>query len=287
VRRLGLFLLAALAALAAAAPTATARDYASYVALGDSFTAGPFIPNQTGRPVGCARSDNNYPSKVAEVLAPAKFVDVSCSSAQTKHMTQPQSVPGGGENPPQFNVLSQTTELVSVGIGGNDIGFGEISETCVRLGLTDPTGSPCKDHYTRTGKDEVRERIKKAAPKVAGVLKGIDQRSRAADVLIVGYPVILPDEGPGCYPLIPIPPGDVEYLRGIEKDLNAMIREQAARQKATFVDTYESSIGHDACQLPGVKWVEGVVPTEPAYPVHPNERGMENSARQVLKALGR
>jgi len=39
------------------------------------------------------------------------------------------------------------------------------------------------------------------------------------------------------------------------------------------------------CQLPGTKWVEGLVPTSPAAPVHPNALGMRNSANDVLRTL--
>jgi hypothetical protein len=52
------------------------------------------------------------------------------------------------------------------------------------------------------------------------------------------------------------------------------------------VDTYRRSIGHDVCQLPGTKWVEGLVPTSPAAPVHPNALGERNSAVNVLHTLG-
>src|SRR5258708_24306794 len=95
-----------------------------YVALGDSYTSAPVIPNQHGDPIDCGRSDHNYPSLVAEALGAATFVDVSCGSAETKHMTEPQTgLPLGGTNPPQFNALRPDATLVTVGIGGNDAGL--------------------------------------------------------------------------------------------------------------------------------------------------------------------
>jgi len=78
---------------------------------------------------------------------------------------------------------------------------------------------------------------------------------------VVGYPVILPNSGSGCWPVVPIAFGDVPYLRGVEKALNAMLAAVAAANNATFVDTYTASIGHDVCQDPGTKWVEGLIPT--------------------------
>ena len=54
-----------------------------YVALGDSYTSAPLVPNQHGEPIDCGRSDHNYPSLVAEALKVSTFVDVSCGSAET------------------------------------------------------------------------------------------------------------------------------------------------------------------------------------------------------------
>src|SRR3569833_2450053 len=63
-----------------------------YVALGDSFTAGPMIPRNHGTPFACLRSDHIYPSLVARALRAGEFVDVSCSAATTKDVFQPQRV---------------------------------------------------------------------------------------------------------------------------------------------------------------------------------------------------
>lgn len=57
LRRTAVFAAAVLALLAAFATAARADNY---VALGDSYAAGPLIPNQIGPPLGCLRSSNNY-----------------------------------------------------------------------------------------------------------------------------------------------------------------------------------------------------------------------------------
>lgn len=279
---LGLCLLATPAAPAAAEP---ADDLDHYVALGDSYTSGPGIPNQIPESLGCGRSDHNYPHLVAAALAISQFTDVSCGSATTAHMTEAQPLPDGLTNRPQLEALTSDVDLVTLGIGGNDIGFGEIIANCVARSLLLPVGAPCQAHYTRQG-DELGARIEATAPKVAAVLAGIRERAPVARILVVGYPVILPADGPGCWPLMPIAVGDVAWLRAVQARLNAMLAEQSAAAGATFVDTYTSSVGHDVCRLPGAKWVEGLVPTAPAIPVHPNALGMVNSAEQVRKASG-
>jgi lysophospholipase L1-like esterase len=260
----------------------------SYVALGDSYTAGPGIPNQIPDSEACGRSDHNYPHLVAQALGVAHFTDVSCGGATTAHMTEPQPVPSGGglANPPQFNGLDPGVDLVTLGIGGNDIGFAGIIATCAIHSLLLPVTAPCRDYFNRDG-DELGRRIDATAPKVAAVLAAIRERAPAARVLVVGYPVILPATGPGCWPIVPIAVGDVAWLRTVEGRLNAMLAAQAQAAGATYVDTYSSSVGHDVCRLPGNKWVEGFLPTAPASPVHPNALGMANTAEQVVAAVDR
>jgi lysophospholipase L1-like esterase len=265
--------------------TLRATSALNYVSLGDSYTAGPLIPDLTGSPAGCARSTHSYPFLVAAADSAASFTDVSCQGADTSNMTHSESVPLGS-NPPQDNALSSSTTLVTLQIGGNDINFSNIIINCTTLSITDPFGAPCKKHYTSGGKDRLKEAIEATAPKVAADLRGIHADAPNARVLLVGYPVILPNSGDGCWPVVPIAFGDVPYLRGVEQELNAMLATEAAANNATFVDTYTASIGHDVCQAPGVKWVEGLIPTSPAAPFHPNALGEKSMAKQVLAALG-
>ncbi len=265
------------AAEAAAAPL--------YVALGDSYTAGPLIPNQVGEPIDCARSDRNYPSLTAQALG-LSLRDVSCSSATTEDMENPQTgLPAGGTNPPQFNGVTPDAELVTVGIGGNDAGLVGVGTMCAQLGVSAPTGTACRDFYTAGGRDRVKEKIDQAAPKVAAVLRGIHARAPNARVAIAGYPAVAPTDGRGCYPVVPLSPDDLAYINELLVKINVMIAEQAAANDAEYIDTYTPSIGHDVCTLPPNRWFEGLVPTEPAFPLHPNAQGEASMARSTVAQL--
>ena len=269
-------LVVAMAMLGAAAGASAA----TYTSLGDSYAAGPLIPNQSLNPLGCLRSDHNY----AHLTAAAKgltLTDVSCSGATTNDMTEAQNVEPG-PNPPQFNGLNASTNVVSVTIGGNDIGFTEIIESCITY---NPFSTPCKDKYDPGGHDQLAERIANAAPKVAAVLQGIHTRSPNARVFVVNYPDILPS-GSGCWPTIPLSFGDVPYLHATEERLNAMLATTAAANGATLVDWYTPSIGHDACKGSGTRWVEPLIPGELAAPVHPNKAGMAGAAAALEAAIG-
>jgi len=275
-------LLAAAALLALAAFAFAASAYANsgtYVAMGDSYTSGPLIPNQGGSPLGCLRSDHNYPSLVAPSLTTAAFVDVSCSGATTDDFFDPQSVTLG-TNGAQLNAINANTRVVTFGIGGNDIGFTSILESCINL---NPFGTPCKNTYVSGGVDQLQQRIDATAAKIDNVIEGIHERT-ASDpaIFVVGYPDILPDTGGGCWPTIPIIPTDVAYLRQTERALNTMLATRAAADGAHYVDTYTSSIGHDACRGSSTRWVEPIIPGSSAAPAHPNATGMAHTAAVTL-----
>ncbi len=276
----------AIAAIALATATTAAAAIGPYVSLGDSYTAAPLVPSPTGNPILCGRSTNNYPSDVNRALHPASFTDVSCSSATTADMTQPQNLYNVQTNPPQFNALSASDGLVTEGIGGNDAGLIGIAETCAEIDATHPFGTACKDHYNSGGSDPNVAAINATGPKVAAVLQGIHQKAPNAKVLLVGYPDGLPVNGSSCWPLVPLSAGDIKYFNSLEQQLNGVLKQQAAANNATFVDTWNSSIGHDACKAPGVAWVNGIVPNSVAFPLHPNQMGEQNMANQVLAALG-
>ncbi|MEU3615728.1 SGNH/GDSL hydrolase family protein [Streptomyces sp. NPDC006872] len=276
-----------------------------YVALGDSYTAGPEIPGQNGSPAGCERSDRNYPALVARRLGlpAADFRDVSCSGATVADLTAAQST-DRGTNPAQLSALSDRTRLVTLGMGGNDIGFASLVKTCVKSGVlnfalsglkglkdlkdldADSGDAPCKDRYVSDGADEVEQRIETADERLAQALAEVRRRAPEARVYVVGYPAILPSHTTGCGDAMGLAAGDVAYLHDKEQQLNGMLRERAEKAGADYVDTYTPSVGRDACADRQVRWIEPLVPLAPAASVHPNERGEQGMADAVLKTLG-
>ncbi|MFJ5306400.1 SGNH/GDSL hydrolase family protein [Streptomyces sp. NPDC088350] len=264
-----------------------------YVALGDSYTAGPKIPARHGTPAGCDRSDHDYPALVAAELglAGADFRDVSCSGATLDDLSAAQST-DDGTNPAQFSALSARTRLVTVGMGGNDIGFSSLVKRCVTAGaFYFATGkylkedAPCRDRYVSGDTDAVRQRIRDAGGKLARALAEVERRAPEARVYVVGYPAILPADGKGCGGEMAMAPGDITYLHDKARQLNAVLRQRAEAAGARYVDTYRPSVGHDACAASGTRWIEPLFPDAPAAPVHPNARGERGMADAVLTSL--
>ncbi|MFI7386672.1 SGNH/GDSL hydrolase family protein [Streptomyces sp. NPDC049813] len=273
-----LALTATTVAATATGALAAADDTPSYVALGDSMASGPLIPDITG-PVACGRSTHNYAHELASSLG-ASLRDVTCSGAKSQHMTEKQSlslldIPMGSA-PPQFDALRADTDLVTLTIGGNDAGLVGIAQDCTTL---DPNATPCKERYTAGGVDQVGQRLAEFAPRLADVLDGIHQRSPRARVVVTGYGLYI--KPGGCWPLQPVLPVDADFLQGSVDRMNTVIAEQSAAHDAQYIDLATPSKGHDACQAPSAKWVEGYVPTAPAAPLHPNRRGEENYARII------
>ncbi|HWD05503.1 MAG TPA: SGNH/GDSL hydrolase family protein [Amycolatopsis sp.] len=283
-------LLAVLAVLLVTGTTTAAASpgigFDHYVALGDSYTAGPLIPLQRLDPLGCARSTANYPSLLAGALHVDSFSDVSCSGADTTNMTQPQNVPLG-VNPPQFAALRADTDLVTVGIGGNDSGvFGTLVGTCPGLRSQDPSGNPCQRHFTVDGVDTIKAELTTTEKSVEAVLTGIHARAPHAKVLAIGYPRIAPATG-YCPAILPFADGDYAWLTTIEEALNAAIRTATeVTGDASYVDTFTPSAGHDACATGGAAWINGKdTKLLRAAAYHPLPRGMAGLAGVIHRYL--
>ncbi|MGW4873903.1 GDSL-type esterase/lipase family protein [Streptomyces chartreusis] len=149
--------------------------------------------------------------------------DVPCSGATTADLAVAQ-----GAAPAQYAALSRRTDLVTVSIGGKDIGFSAVLRRCAALSAGAPSASPCRDHLTQGGIDQVEQSIAATAPKISQVIAELRSRAPRAKVFMVGYPSLFPDSGVGCTsPSVPIAAGDFAYLRDKTKALTAMIARRA------------------------------------------------------------
>jgi lysophospholipase L1-like esterase len=256
-------------------------SYGRYVALGDSYTAGPFIPT-TDLAGGCLRSDHDYPSLVAARLHPVRLVDVSCSGARTRDLTHAQRPFPGARVPPQLRALTPATDLVTVGIGGNDLDlFGTVVRTCTRLRSQDPAGAPCTRALTRTGLD-LHHAGATIANRVAAAVRTVRSRAPLARVLVVGYLRLVPDHGT-CRRL-PLADGDYALGRRVSATLDHALRSAARRSGVGYVDMAAASRGHDVCSAD--PWVNGsVTDRQRALAYHPLLAGMRAVAREVVWRL--
>ena len=256
-----------------------------YVALGDSFTAAPFVPDSVNAE-GCFRSTNNYPALVARAMPQVELVDVSCSGADTTHLSTRQRTPTGGVLPPQLRALTPETDLVTLGIGGNDFNvYGTLIARCPELIPRDPQGAPCRDEIRAGGSDSLLADIERTGRRVTKVLTEIRERSPQARILLVNYPRLTPTRG-GCEAL-PLARGDYRYTLTIATALDRSLRDavEKADADAELVDLWTASQGHDVCS--DEPWVNGAqTDLTRALAYHPFAVGQEAAAELVLETLG-
>lgn len=254
---------------------------AEYVALGDSFTSAPGVPETVDE--GCFRSDGNYPSLVADALD-LTLDDVSCGGATTTSLVGVQETPTGPV-PPQFLALSEDTEVVTLSMGFNDGGlYGELMTACLQLDGEPPEGSPCRETMNEAGSDRLLETIDLIQTRLTSALTGIKDRAPNARVVLVGYPQLAPARV-RCAAL-PLAAGDYDYMREIMIALGRATERAADEADADYIDVLAASEGHDIC-AGDEAWVSGVMPDpdRPAEPVHPFAEEQEAIAELVVAAL--
>ncbi|MFG2285863.1 SGNH/GDSL hydrolase family protein [Streptomyces sp. NPDC048595] len=268
----------------APAHAADSAGTGKYVALGDSYAAGAGVLSQSAGL--CMRSDHNYGHLVAAALAPSSYVDKTCAGAKVSALSTPQKDAGVQVNGPQLDAVTADTSLITLTITGNnlgrsDLGFGDVAVVCSAVSLTNPFGTPCRDLYKNT----LSTWLDEATAQLAKDLQTMRAKAPKARVLIVGYPSVLPDDPTKCLGQMPVTTGDLTFLRSVLGELNDKVARTATAAGATYVDTLGPTKGHDSCSAD--RWVEGLIPTRPAVPLHPNATGERAMADAVLHALGR
>ena len=251
----------------------------TYVALGDSYTAAGGVPETVD--AACGRSSVNYPALVAEDLD-LELTDVSCNAASTTSLVGAQQTLEGPV-PAQFAALTEDTDYVTMGIGGNDEDFlAQLFTVCLQVRDTDPDGAPCRDAMNASGTDALVDALELIEGRVTSALVGIRDRSPDATVVMVGYPQLVPEEGQ-C-DLLPLTPDDYDYVRGLMAELGAVTERAAAAAEVGYVDVLAASDGHDICAGEDA-WVNGVGPADRAAAMHPFAEEQEAVADLVAEAF--
>lgn len=290
--------------------------YQEYVSLGDSWSADVKLldlnglPDSTHAPIDCAQSQQNYPKLLAQAIQVKVHKDATCGSATTDDFYAPQTgLPVGGSNPAQFDRLSPRTDLVTIGIGGNDAGISSAALSCLSplpVGLPLPPGTVptlpgeglpllgknlplgnCKERLTAGGVDQLARNIRQSRPKLVKAIREVRKRSPKARILLVDYLAAVATKG--CWPRVPMTDSDMRYLHASFQKLNAMVRQAARIGGVEFVDTYSATVGHDVCQGPFKRYAEvlgvSVNGLAVGIPAHPNPAGARAQFRAVLKQV--
>lgn len=258
-----------------------------YVALGDSNTSGAGLPTpMTGALKNCYRTESGYPSLAAKKLSQKEFESAACSGAGMYSFGAEMPLYPDGEAPPQFDSLKGNETIVSVTIGDNDAGFGEVTKNC--LEAKSPTDTPCQDKYVSADKNKLTEAAESLAKPLGEQLDSIREKSPKAKIFVVGYGQIIPEDGAGCWGKINVSPSDAPYFFGWQKSITDTEKAVAEEHGATYVDFFAASSGHDACQPAPDRWTNPVNDVGSAgWPLHPTIAGTQAAAAALVNAWDR
>ena len=253
-----------------------------YVAMGDSFSSGegnpPFELGTDTSDNKCHRSSQAYPRLLQNDpdLDLGSMAFVACSGAKTSDVLNGSSGEGNWGEGAQTDVLSEDTEIVTITIGGNDIGFKELTTECI--------ASTC-DEFTTVYQNSMNSISNTLPSKLDGVFSAILAHAPNAEVYVAGYPVVIPympidaPYNEVCSSFIGEYPntwGDARAAYNVVISLNDAIQDAVSRQSSTrlhYVDVENGAFeGHDGCSEDS--YFEYLhFPFEQEYTAHPNQSG--------------
>ena len=234
---------------------AAVASASQYVGLGDSYSSGVGTRVFYESSGSCKRGPEAYPPKVASQKGYTLSFQ-ACSGAKTTDV-----------NANQLGTLSSSTALVTITIGGNDVGFSEVIIECAA-------------YYFWCG-----EAIEEANWKIANELPGKldttynDIRSRAttAHVIVLGYPHLFTKEGKTCN-FNALTSDHEKQLNHTADLLDGVISGRASAHGFTYVDPRNAFLPHEVCS--SSEWLNGQSnPLEESY--HPNVKGHVEFTKEV------
>ena len=267
-------LLAALAGCAAGSSSgklASLPPGAKHVALGSSFAAGTGMGGiKPGTPQRCGRSGLNYATLVSQELG-LTLDDQTCGGATTAHVTGPWS-----ELPAQIDAVDADTRLVTITIGGNDLGF---VRNLYAAGCQPQGARACPPVTAPTPAD-----IARVEQGLSAIAQEVARRAPRARLIFVQYVTLVPEKP--CAALR-LSPAAVPVLHAIARDLAEATARAAARHGAEVVRADALSRNHTACDAE--PWSTGPDPLGPEgnSPWHPTAAGHRGIAKDIARLLKR
>jgi GDSL-like Lipase/Acylhydrolase family len=245
----------ALGGLSAAAASAADR----YVALGDSFSSGVGTGSYT-LSSSCKRGVYAYPWLVAQQRADTSLTFVACSGAKTTDLMANQ-----------IGFVTPDTAIVTVTIGGNDIGFSDLIVEC--------TLSDCSAEL-----DSTRANLRTLLMhRLDLVYSSLRSSALNATVIVLGYPRMFSTAG--CFGTLGISSTERAKANLLADALDALSSERAGIANVTYMSAKVPFTGHAVCSSSA--WLNGLNLFNTGESYHPNRSGNRlGYAPLVISALG-
>lgn len=243
----------AFAHFALAAPAAADE----YVALGDSFSSGVGTASYT-LSSSCKRSTYAYPSLVAQQRSNTMLTFVACSGATTSSLMASQ-----------IGSVTSETDLVTVTIGGNDIGFADLIVQC--------TLANCS-----TTLDSTRSSLGSfLGPRLDTVYGAIKARAPGATVVVLGYPRMF--SSASCWGTLGITSTERTKANQLADALDQLIAARASAHGFTYRSAIQSFTGHAVCSWS--TWLNGLNLASTGESYHPNRAGHSQGYTPLVRAV--
>ena len=249
---------AAPAASAAAAVNYGATTAVNYVALGDSYSSGVGAGDYISSSGSCERSTKAYPEQWAAANSPATFVSVACSGATTADVLSSQ-----------VSALSVGTTLVSITIGGNDVGFSSVMETCVLFSTSSCVNAvAAADAFIAT----------QLPGRLDQTLQTIAADAPNATVVVLGYPELYDLSKSGT--CIGLSTSDRVALNHGADELDGALQAAAQANDDVFADVRGQFAGHEICD--SGSWLHSVDIFAISSSYHPTAAGQDQGYLPVF-----
>lgn len=246
---------------------AAPREPVGYVALGDSFSSGEGARDYDEASGSCHRSTLSWPHVLDDSEDDIVLEELrACGGATVDRLLAPwtkrdQEAQIPAEPDPDVG-------LVTLTIGGNDVGFGELVARCV---LGDCSGVPASPEF-EAQLDALSTRL------IDEVYPALEAAYPNAVIVHVAYPRLTPEEGPlvGCGWLSePEREATVEIVDKLNETIGRVAQD-------VFLDIREALAGHELCS--DDPWVNEVISLD-SERAHPTVDGYEAIADAVADAM--
>lgn len=271
-----------------------------YLAMGDSFASGEgafnYREGTDNSPNKCHQSLNSYPYILDGVLGVSR--SVACSGAKINNVT-------GETKNGEINQLADTKDsdipisriefakssffpgvraqkaftdqnpqVITLSIGGNDVGFKKIIQACVT-----PITSSVNCYELYEDRLSLVNDINSKYFNLVKTYQNLKENDPTRRVYVIGYPYIISATG-YCDANVRMSERDREFAVQLTDYLDSVVERAAAEAGVFYVDTRQALDGHKLCDS-GVKAVNGLTEGDDSNlrigneSYHPNKMGQQ------------
>jgi lysophospholipase L1-like esterase len=242
--------------LSLSAASAVAAD--KYVALGDSYSAGNGA-NSTNLNSSCNRNTYAYPYLLSQQKGYA-LTFVACSGAVTGDVINSQ-----------VNSITSDTKLVTITIGGNDIGFTNLIIACTTLGCSSQIAS---------SQNQINTQL---PAKLDATYNAIRAKSATAQVVVLGYGRPFASPPRTCLAATGVSSSEETSLTTLVDSLNTTIKTRALAHGFSYADVNPYWAGHDVCA--SNPFTNGLTIFHTADSYHPTRNGYASGDVPAIRAI--